>query len=112
MPHEPRSRPPPPLYLTRLLVAARCGSFFRVVITTVPPHARPQIGPRVLLANPALSPVNSQSPSRAPTQAVCLNYQISRKARCTSLGQSARFPPSPAKSSEPCPPKRESAHPS
>src|SRR6266513_28255 len=104
--------PPPPLRPIQLSVAVRCRCFYHFVITPVPRHARRRIGPTMPLGNPAFSPANSRLPGRVPTQAVCLDCQISHKVRCISQVQSRQLPPDPANSFGSCPPTHESAHPS
>src|SRR5215813_5820698 len=105
--HAPISMPPPPLCPTQLLAAARSESFCRVATMTAPRCGHPQTGLTMPLSNPAFLPVNSQSRAHVPSQGVCLDCQISRKVRYTSMAQSALFPRGPMKSSGSCPPKHE-----
>src|SRR5207253_6514437 len=100
MPHVPISMPPPPLRPIQLSVAARCRSFYHFAITPAPRHAHLRIGPIMPLGNPAFAPANSQLPGRVPSQAVCLDCQISHKVRCISPVQSRQLPPGPARSEE------------
>src|SRR6266513_1515959 len=108
MPLAPRSMlllpqcPIPPVGVVRW---RSCG---RASARTRQSPAHPQTGPTTTAGTPVFSPANSQSPARVPNQAVCSNYQISRRARCISSLRPHLFPQDLKNFSESCRPVRES----